>query len=118
MKWILGAIATTAFLIACAAQSVSFESVRLADALTESSWPTLERSMPLLISGMRSQFVANGADETASRVLSEEIRRNLTRENLSKALASRLTERFSEPEMKELFVHALSAGAKVPADHE
>jgi hypothetical protein len=91
-------------LLACAAQTVSFDSVRLADMLLEATWPSTEKALPLLMSGLKSQLVAGGAADGPSRVFSEELQRSMTRENMSRSLAPFLSETFSDAEMKELVV--------------
>jgi hypothetical protein len=98
----LGAIVLLSGVLACAAQPVSFDSVRLADVLLESSWPAIERMTPLFVAGLKSQLVTGGMTDTASRVLSEEIQRSMTRETMSRALAIILSDRFTETETKEL----------------
>lgn len=95
-----GALLFTLF--ACAAQTLSFDSVRLADILLEATWPSTEKSIPLLVTGLKSQLVAGGTPDGPSRVFSEELQRGMTRENMSRYLAPVLSETFSDAEMKEL----------------
>jgi hypothetical protein len=84
------------------AQNVPFEAVRIADALGESGWQSVEQALPVLISGLQNQLKTEGATEKASTVLSTEIRRSLTRDNVVRAIAQGLTDKFSEAELKEL----------------
>jgi len=108
MKTVLGVLALVATFESASAQTVSFESVRLADAMLNTTWPGMEASLPLIISGFKGQLKSGGASERASEVLSEEFQRNNTKENFAKSLALLLSESFSEAELKELAAFLLS----------
>lgn len=84
------------------AQNVSFESVRIAESITQTTWDSVEKSLPTLALGLESQFRASGATEKASKVFAEEMKRSMNRENLTKALAQMLTESFNSDELAEL----------------
>ena len=95
MKRIAAALILFSVSSVAVTQTVSYESVRLSDLFLDSSWKTLEQSLPPLMLGLESQLKTGGATEKASKVLTEEIRRAVTRENLSKSIAQALTEKFT-----------------------
>ena len=102
MKTILRTLILLALLSACAAQTVSFEAVRLADTMLETGWPTMQNSLPVIISGMQSQLRTAGVTEQASKAYGEELVRSMTRDNLAKWYAQALTDSMSETELREI----------------
>nr|WP_315192456.1 hypothetical protein [uncultured Albidiferax sp.] len=84
------------------AQSVSFESVRLADTIMESGWSAVEQSLPLMISGFEAQLKAGGVTERAARVFGEELRLSMSRDSMSKIYAIAVSAKLSPQEIREV----------------
>ena len=108
MKSMLRLLLVFGLLSACAAQTVSYESVRLAETFIATTWQGTEAALPLLASGIQAQFKGAGASEAASRIFAEEVRRGLTKDNLTKAMAQAITNNFTEVEQRELAAFAQS----------
>lgn len=104
MNFLLPLVVLSASVSLCAAQTVSFESVRLAEVFVESQWASFEPALPTLIAGVQSQLRTAGASETASKTFADELRRSMSKENMTKAVAQALTQNFSEEELRELAV--------------
>lgn len=103
MKHILASITLVAA-SAASAQSVAYDSVRLADALIESNWSSVEQALPLILAGLESQLKANGVTERASKVFGEELRQSMNRENFSRVFAVAVSAKFTPEEIRELTV--------------
>ena len=91
-------------LSAASAQPVSFDSVRLADTLMESSWSSLEPILPVVIAGIENTLKTNGFTEHASKVYGEELRRIMSKDNFSRAVAVTVTAKFSPEEIRDISV--------------
>ena len=89
-------------LSAVGAQPVSFDSVRLADAIMASNWSSVEQALPTLIAGLESQMRASGVSERASKVFGEELRQSMSQDNLSRVIATVVTAKFTPDETREL----------------
>lgn len=111
MKYLFAAMSLFAMSVA-GAQPVSFESVRLADTMLEANWKTIEQSLPLITAGVESHLRTNGMSERASKILSEEIRRSLNKENLSKAIAAAATVKLTTEEIVETTKFLLSVAGR------
>ena len=96
MKHFFAAVSLALFSSISAAQVVTYESVRLADMLIEGTWQTMEQSFPAMITGLESDLRSGGATERASKVLAEETRRTLTRDNFTRFIAQALSEKLNE----------------------
>lgn len=81
---------------------MSFESVRLADALAEHTWPTLEAALSPLFLGLEAQLRRNGTPDRASSVFVHELRKVFSRDNITKAMAAALNEKLNADETREL----------------
>lgn len=86
----------------CLAQSVSFESVRLAEILVEGTQQSMDQALPIVVAGMEAELRKRGATERATLVLSQELRGVFTRENVTKDMATFLSQRLSPAEAKDL----------------
>lgn len=108
MKNMLRLLLLFGLLSACAAQTVSYESVRLAEMFISTTWKSTEAALPVLASGIQAQFKGAGASDAASKVFAEEVRRSLNKDNLTKAMAQAITNNFTDVEQRELavFVHS------------
>ena len=102
MKHFFAAVSLALLSSISAAQVVTYESVRLADMLIEGTWQTMEQSFPAMITGLESDLRSGGATERASKVLAEETRRTLTRDNFTRFIAQALSEKLNEGELREI----------------
>ena len=86
------------------AQNVSYEAMRLADLITESTWEATAQTIPLILAGAENQLRTASISEKAAKIFVAELRKTANRENITKALALTLSAKFSAQEAKDLAV--------------
>jgi hypothetical protein len=113
MKRLLAVIFFSVWTLSASAQSVTYESVRVADLMVDSSWEQMREALSTGMESANQEAKANGVSYNAARVFTEEMGRSFTRENCAKAFAQMLAKNFSTVELKQLeaFLRS-SAGQK------
>lgn len=94
------------------AQKVSFDSVKIAEIVTEATWEQFAKTIPTLTSSLETNLKSQNATAVAAQVFVEELRRALTKDNFSRAFALLLAVKLSADEQRELLNFLTSSTGK------
>lgn len=95
------------------AQTVTFDSVKIAELVVSSSWDQLESLFPPLFTAIEANLKAEGATEKASKVFGAELQKAMNREAMTKVYAQLIASKYSEAEQREtLLFFSSTAGQK------
>jgi hypothetical protein len=86
------------------AQSVTFESVKIAETLVAANWAQLEPIFQVVFSTLETNIKSAGATENASKVFVSEMQKAINKEGVAKEYAKLIAAKFSAEEQRELFV--------------
>ena len=96
------------------AQSVSFESFKIAEVVISTTWKNAEDNiLPALILKIETDLKAGSATDKAARVMAEEVRKAFSRDNFTKVVAQSISAMMTADEQRQtlLFLQS-SAGQK------
>lgn len=83
-------------------QNVSFDAVKISEALTSATWEQIEQIIPALMLKLEKDMMSSGATDQASKVYAEELRRTFTRDNLTRIWAQMVSSRLTVEEQQEV----------------
>ena len=102
MKKLTSSVFLSCAIFSCASNSVTFESVRLADIMITANWSTFQSLLPIIQQSAQNKLKKSGASDHTAKIFSDEFGDSMSKENLSKIYALVITQHFSEHEQKEL----------------
>lgn len=111
---LLGCVLFVAGFTVVHAETISPESMALAQILTSGSWSSFEQVMPILVAELEADFKKQGTSDRAATAFSDEFRKAMTRQAVEKIFAQEIALSMSRDEQKAALAFVqTSAGKKL-----
>ena len=87
--------------LAARSQAVTFDSVKIAETLIAANWVQLEGILPVIFTSLETDLKSGGATEKASKIFTDEIRKLMSREGVTRAYSQLIAAKLNADEQRE-----------------